>query len=96
MFRCNQSIEIINVQALFNKELNCSDYQYRTTFDCLTILAESVNPAFKKARMDVDANFNDDFETFKAEFAEVLQDINKNVTKIGSEKVENGNKKNSH
>ena len=42
--------------------------------------------------MDVDANFNDDFETFKAEFAEVLQDINKNVTKIGSEKVENEKK----
>lgn len=87
----NQSMEIINVQALFNKELGyyqVSDYQ----FDCLTILAESVSPAYKKARMDVDANFNDDFEAFKAEFAEVLQDINKNVTKIGSEKVENGNK----
>ena len=87
----NESMEILDVKALFNKEqkyYDVSDF----TFDCLCMLNKSVNPAFKKARMDVDANFNDDFETFKAEFAEVLQDINKNVTKIGSEKVENGNK----
>ena len=87
----NESMEILDVKALFNKEqkyYDVSDF----TFDCLCMLNKDVNPAFKKARMDVDANFNDDFETFKAEFAEVLQDINKNVTKIGSEKVENGNK----
>ncbi len=87
----NESMEILEVKALFNKEqkyYDVSDF----TFDCLCMLNKDVNPAFKKARMDVDANFNDDFEAFKAEFAEVLQDINKNVTKIGSEKVENGNK----
>lgn len=87
----NESMEILEVKALFNKEqkyYDVSDF----TFDCLCMLNKDVNPAFKKARMDVDANFNDDFEAFKAEFAEVLQDINKNVTKNGSEKVENGNK----
>lgn len=87
----NESMEILDVKALFNKEqkyYDVSDF----TFDCLCMLNKDVNPAFKKARIDVDANFNDDFETFKAEFAEVLQDINKNVTKIGSEKVENRNK----
>ena len=87
----NESMEILEIKALFNKEqkyYDVSDF----TFDCLCMLNKDVNPAFKKARMDVDANFNDDFEAFKAEFAEVLQDINKNVTKIGSEKVENGNK----
>ena len=87
----NESMEIVDVKALFNKEqkyYDVSDF----TFDCLCMLNKDVNPAFKKARMDVDANFNDDFEAFKAEFAEVLQDINNNVQKNGSEKVENGNK----
>jgi len=82
----NQSMELINIKALFDKEnnyYNVSDFQ----FDCLTMLGENVNPAFKKARMDVDANFNDDFEAFKAEFAEVLQDI-KNIQESGSDKVE--------
>lgn len=83
----NQSMELINIKAIFDKENKCynvSDYQ----FDCLTMLNFQTNPAFKKARMDVDANFNDDFEAFKAEFAEVLQDINNNVQKNGSEEVE--------
>lgn len=83
----NQSMEIVDVKALFNKEqkyYDVSDF----TFDCLCMLNKDVNPAFKKARMDVDANFNDDFEAFKAEFAEVLQDINKEVKKNGSEEVE--------
>lgn len=84
----NQSMEILDVKALFNKEqkyYDVSDF----TFDCLCMLNKDVNPAFKKARMDVDANFNDDFEAFKAEFAEVLQDINKEVKKNGSEPMEN-------
>ncbi len=83
----NESMEILDVKALFNKEqkyYDVSDF----TFDCLCMLNKDVNPAFKKARMDVDANFNDDFEAFKAEFAEVLQDINNNVQKNGSEEVE--------
>ncbi len=86
----NQSMEITNVQAKYNKELGyyeVSDY----TFDCICMLNQNTSPAFKKARMDVDANFNDDFETFKAEFAEMLQDINKNVQEIGSDEL--GNKK---
>lgn len=84
----NESMEIVDVKALFNKEqkyYDVSDF----TFDCLCMLNKDVNPAFKKARMDVDANFNDDFEAFKAEFAEVLQDINKEVKKNGSEPMEN-------
>jgi len=82
----NESMEIVDVKALFdreNKYYNVSDF----TFDCLCMLNKDVNPAFKKARMDVDANFNDDFEAFKAEFAEVLQDI-KNIQESGSDKVE--------
>jgi len=82
----NESMEIVQVKALFdreNKYYNVSDF----TFDCLCMLNKDVNPAFKKARMDVDANFNDDFEAFKAEFAEVLQDI-KNIQESGSDKVE--------
>lgn len=84
----NESMEIVGVKGLFNKDekyYDVSDF----TFDCLTMLNKDVNPAFKKARMDVDANFSDDFETFKAEFAEVLQDINKEVKENGSEQMEN-------
>lgn len=83
----NQSMEVTKVTGNFNKEkgfYEVSDY----TFDCLTMLNQNVNPAFKKAKMDVDANFNDDFETFKAEFAEMLQDINNNKEK-GSEPMNN-------
>ncbi len=82
----NESMEIVGVKALFNKDekyYDVSDF----TFDCLTMLNKDVNPAFKKARMDVDANFSDDFEAFKAEFTEMLQDIK--TQENGSEQMEN-------
>ena len=81
----NQSMEIVDVKGLFDKKNKYYDVS-DMTFDCLCMLNKDVNPAFKKARMDVDANFSDDFEAFKAEFADVLQDI-KNIQN-GSDKVD--------
>ena len=72
---CNQSMEIVGISASYNstdKFYEVSDM----TFDAVCILGADVAPAFKKARMDVDAQFEDEFEEFKAEFAEFLKDIN--------------------
>ena len=88
----NQSMELVGISGTYNstdKFYEVSDF----SFDALCILGEDVKPAFRKARMDVDAQFSDEFEEFKQDFEQFLEDIKQKEEKKGEEKgMENEDK----